>query len=99
MRVNGGVLTNDIGAKAPRYRLNYKFRGKGQVLFYIYRYDKKNKNLPSKLLFTLEGEHPEWEFGKFEFDCPGGQDERQVFSLMINGEYDFDDVFLSPIAE
>ncbi len=99
MRVNGGVLSNDIGVKAPRYRLNYKYRGKGQARFYVYRYDQKNRNLPSKLLHTLEGEHPEWSFDKLEFDRPGDDNERQVFSIMVNGEYDFDDVYLSPIAE
>ena len=99
MRVKGGVLMNNIGVEAPRYRLNYKFRGTGRALFYVYRYEQKGKNLPSKLLHTLEGEHPEWSFGKLEFDRPGDESERQVFSIMIHGEYDFDDVYLSPIAE
>ncbi len=98
IHVNGGALHNDINAVAKRYRMNFKYRGKGQALFYIYRYDgKTGNNLPSILLHTLNDDQPEWTRGKFEFDRPGNSGERHVLAIRIPGEYDFDDVFLSPI--
>ncbi len=100
LRVVQGTLTNDIKIKAPRYRLTYSGRGKGQISFLVYRYDKNNKKLPSQLLHTLEGDYSEWENGKFEFDHPGNElDHRQCLAIQVNGEFDIDDVFLSPIVE
>ncbi len=98
--VTKGKITNQIKSKAKRFRLNYRYRGEGNAIFYVFRYNEKWHNLPSKLLFQLNGKHPEWANGKFEFDNPAQSDvENHVFAIIVNGSYEFDEIFLSPINE
>ncbi len=100
LSVTAGKIMNDLKAKAKRYRVNFRYRGEGNALFYVFRYAKKGNNLPSALLYKLDGEHPEWSNGKFEFDNPAqSADERHVFAVIVNGSYDFDEIFLAPIME
>ena len=100
LSVSYGKIMNDLLARSKRYRVNFRFRGEGNALFYIFRYDRKNCNLPSKIIYTLKGGQKEWKYEKFEFENPAETaNERLVFAVVVNGKYDFDEIYLAPIAE
>ena len=90
-------VMNDIVSKAKKFSVHFRYKGKGTLLFYVYRYDRKNHNRPSKLLKKIEADTAEWTSDKFEYDNPAEDDtERQVFAVHLNGDFYFDEIYLSP---
>lgn len=101
LRVTNCRIMNDIVSKASKFRMNFRYKGKGSLLFYVYRYGPKNKNRPSRIIYKMDKvDAKDWTNGRFEFKNPAIDDkERQVFALHAYGDFTFDEIYLSPIAK
>ena len=93
-------IMNDIVSKAKNFKVNYRYKGKGTLVFYVYRYDKKNRNRPSKIIHQVKVDAKDWTNGKFEYVNPAEDDtERQVFALHLYGDFYLDEVYLAPTGK
>ena len=98
VHVKNSAMMNDLVSKAENYRVNFRYRGKGDLVFLVLRYRKKGGNLPTKTVYRLKADTDKWTYGKFDFPKAGEpKEERQVFGIWVYGEADFDEVYLAPV--
>ena len=95
-------IYNNIGSRAKKFTVHFRYKGKGDLWFYVYRYDgRKGSPRPSKIANILENvDAADWTSGKFEFDNPAEDDtERQVLAVHLNGDFFIDEIYLAPVSK
>ena len=102
IHLKNSAMMNGLYARGEKYRVNLKYRGKGSATFYVLRYPAKKgiklKNPGSKIVHKIQADTKDWTYAKFDFAQPGeAEKERQVFGIWVNGELDFDEVYLAPV--
>ena len=101
IHLKNSAMMNGLYARGEKYRVNLKYRGRGNVIFYVLRYPvKKGIKLTggSRIVHTLKADAKDWTHLKFDVPKVGEQEkERQVFGIWVNGEVDFDEVYLAPV--
>ena len=103
MHVKNSAMMNGLYAKAEAYRANLKYRGKGEISFYVLRYPaKKGIKLKggNRIVKKLTLDSKDWTYAKFDFAKVGDPKvERQVIGLWVKGSIDFDEVYVSPLQK
>ncbi|MBO5761326.1 MAG: DUF4838 domain-containing protein [Lentisphaeria bacterium] len=104
IHLKNSAMMNGLYARGEKYRVNLKYRGKGSATFYVLRYPAKKgiklKNPGSKIVHKIQADTKDWTYAKFDFAQPGeAEKERQVFGIWVNGEVDFDEVYLAPVKK